>query len=206
MPQVRLIIGVIAVLGAGLLAGGNSAAAAGPRTLLVDDDRAQCPAARFNSVQPAVKAALRGDRVLVCGGTYTETVLIRRPLSLTAQTPAATAVNCLANDTARDPRIAVIIGAVTAAADDVTIDGLVITATDQLPVRTGITTDDKHSGYIIRRNVLQDLGNFGIEVQASGRRQTTVESNCVRRNGGAPGENVGDRAELSLKTVLSAGR
>ena len=132
----------------------------------------------------------------MCAGTYTESVLINRSVSVVAQTPAAPAVECLSTSIDQDARMAVLIGGITAAADDVTVDGLVITATPEVPVRTGIKTDDDYSGYLIRRNVPEDLDNYGIEIQASGRNQTVVESNCVRRNGGAHGKNVGDRAGI----------
>lgn len=46
--------------------------AANAATLAVDDDRAQCPAAQFASIQAAVNAADPGDTVAVCPGRYVE--------------------------------------------------------------------------------------------------------------------------------------
>ena len=46
--------------------------AANAATLAVDDDRAQCPAAQFASIQAAVNAAAPGDTVAVCPGRYVE--------------------------------------------------------------------------------------------------------------------------------------
>ncbi|MGB7686303.1 MAG: hypothetical protein WBL45_11040 [Solirubrobacterales bacterium] len=46
--------------------------AANAATLAVDDDRAQCPAAQFTSIQAAVDAAAPGDTVTVCPGRYVE--------------------------------------------------------------------------------------------------------------------------------------
>ena len=69
MPRAHLIVGVVALVSAGLVVGGGSAVAAAPKTLLVDDDRAQCAAARFTSIQAAVDAAgVVGDRVLCARG------------------------------------------------------------------------------------------------------------------------------------------
>ena len=90
------------------MVGGGSGAAAVPKNLIVDDDRAQCAAARFTSIQAAVDSAgAVGDRVLVCAGTYTESVLINRSVSVVAQTPAAPAVECLSTSIDQDARMAV---------------------------------------------------------------------------------------------------
>ena len=48
----------------------------GPNTLIVDDDRADCPDAAFTSIQAAVDAAGPGDKIKVCPGTYQEQVRI----------------------------------------------------------------------------------------------------------------------------------
>ncbi len=52
----------------------GAASAEGP--LVVDDDRIDCPDAQHTSIQSAVAAADRGSTVLVCKGTYPETVTI----------------------------------------------------------------------------------------------------------------------------------
>ena len=61
---------------------------ASARTLTVDDDKAQCPAAPYTEIQAAVDAAVTGDRVNVCPGTYPEQVHLdsssRRNVSLVA--------------------------------------------------------------------------------------------------------------------------
>ena len=55
-----------------------ASAQASPTTWLVDDDRADCPRADFDSIQAAVAAAAPGDKVLVCAGTYREQVIVRK--------------------------------------------------------------------------------------------------------------------------------
>lgn len=52
-------------------------------TLIVDDDRRECPHAGFRSIQGAVDAAAPGDAINVCPGTYDEQVVIAKPLALT---------------------------------------------------------------------------------------------------------------------------
>ncbi|MDO8187069.1 Ig-like domain-containing protein [Conexibacter sp. JD483] len=49
-----------------------SASAAQAATLTVDDDRAECPAATYTSVQAAVDAAAAGDTITICPGSYVE--------------------------------------------------------------------------------------------------------------------------------------
>lgn len=49
------------------LAGSATAA-----NVVVDDDRAECPAAGFTSVQAGVNAASSGDTVVICPGSYVE--------------------------------------------------------------------------------------------------------------------------------------
>jgi len=45
-------------------------------TLVVDDDFLDCPQADFSSIQAAVAAADPGNKILVCPGTYRETVVV----------------------------------------------------------------------------------------------------------------------------------
>lgn len=70
------------------------AATAQARDIVVDDDRVQCPGAAFTAVQPAVDAAVRGDVVRVCRGTYAGQVVV--PAELTnvklVSAPAGAAV------------------------------------------------------------------------------------------------------------------
>src|ERR1700676_3465112 len=51
-------------------------------TLVVDDDRVQCPNAGFTSIQAAVNAATAGDRINVCPGSYREQVRVNKPLTI----------------------------------------------------------------------------------------------------------------------------
>ena len=50
----------------------GAAPVAGAATLRVDDDRGQCPAAQYTSIQAAVNAAAPGDTVTICPGSYAE--------------------------------------------------------------------------------------------------------------------------------------
>lgn len=48
------------------------AAAASAQDFLIDDDKAECPAAQFSKVQPAIDAAEGGDTLIICEGVYAE--------------------------------------------------------------------------------------------------------------------------------------
>ena len=50
----------------------------GKNVLVVDDDKAQCKKADFTTIQAAVTAASSGATVLVCAGTYHESVTITK--------------------------------------------------------------------------------------------------------------------------------
>jgi len=56
-----------------------SAAPALSRTLVVDNDAAECPHAQYNTIQQAVAVAEAGDKILVCPGLYTGTVPVGTP-------------------------------------------------------------------------------------------------------------------------------
>lgn len=51
-------------------------------TLLVDDDKVQCPNAAYTSIQAAVNAASPGDKINVCPGTYREQVRVTKRLTI----------------------------------------------------------------------------------------------------------------------------
>jgi hypothetical protein len=60
-----VVLGAIAALG-------FAAAPAQAASLVVDDNRVECPSAAFTSIQAAVDAAAAGDTIAVCAGTYVE--------------------------------------------------------------------------------------------------------------------------------------
>jgi len=64
----------VAIYASVLLCFGTAPAFA--RTLVVDNDGAECPRAQYNTIQQAVAAAEAGDKILVCPGLYLGTVLV----------------------------------------------------------------------------------------------------------------------------------
>jgi len=66
--------------------------------LLVDDDRVQCPAATFTSIQDAINAAKAGSLIRVCAGTYREQLSINKSLSIEGDNGAIVLpINMVAN-------------------------------------------------------------------------------------------------------------
>src|SRR6516162_9422359 len=56
--------------------------------ILVDDDKVECPGAKFTSIKTSVNAASPGEQIIVCKGIYKEQVVIRKPLSIDAASGA----------------------------------------------------------------------------------------------------------------------
>lgn len=80
----RLVSGVVvlavvlsAFAGAGSLSGAHPAAGSASETLVVDNDRVDCPDAKYTSIQTAVTAAPAGATVRVCAGTYLQNVTVQ---------------------------------------------------------------------------------------------------------------------------------
>ncbi len=67
----------VAIYASVLLCFGTAPAFA--RTLVVDNDAAECPKAEYNTIQQAVAAAQAGDKILVCPGLYRGTVVVETP-------------------------------------------------------------------------------------------------------------------------------
>src|SRR5438067_1068108 len=170
-----------------LLAAAVGPAAAGPRTLIVDDDKQQCPNADFTSINVAIAAAVPGDKIRVCPGLYNETVVADKAgLTLKGSTNSSKTEPCLRGDDAANPnQDSVVNGAVTLAANGVSLDSFTV---QEAPVTSdlapaGITTSASFSGYVIRNDVVQNNPN-GINLKSNGTTPTLVDHNCIQQNNG----------------------
>ena len=56
--------------------------AAHAQTILVDDNKANCPTATFSAIQPAIDSASPGETVRVCKGVYHEQLIISKSISV----------------------------------------------------------------------------------------------------------------------------
>jgi parallel beta-helix repeat protein len=176
---------------AALVLAASIAASAGraATTLVVDDDKVQCPGAAFTSIQAAVSAAAPGDTIRVCPGTYAATTINERDVTLVGDTGSLGMSPCLAGG-----------GGTNAAADSIVNGGFTVAAngveirhfTVQGTAGPGIHVAGTLSGTTLRNNVIQ--GNtFGIYLNSNGVQPTRATGNCIRSNnagGSASGNGV----------------
>ncbi|MGH3371920.1 MAG: right-handed parallel beta-helix repeat-containing protein [Nocardioidaceae bacterium] len=159
-PRAVASAGAMLVLGlVGLMA--PSASADAP--LVVDDDRAQCPHASHTSIQSAVAAARPGDKVVVCEGTYHETVTVTTDdVRLVADGEGGVVVN---GERVRQR------GFVLAAVRGVTIQGF--TVRDHLESGINLSAGADHN--VVRHNVTSGNG-FGIQLASAGSGNAVVHN------------------------------
>jgi parallel beta-helix repeat protein len=98
-------------------------------TLVVGDDKKQCPMAQFMEIEDAVIAAPSGATIHVCPGTYKKQVIITKPLTITADTgsilqPTGAIPNTFnADDNTSITALLLVIGARGVSINDLTVDG-----------------------------------------------------------------------------------
>ena len=131
--------------------------------LVVDDDGADCPNADFNSIQAAVTAGGPGTKILVCPGTYPETVTIdatKDGLELKAKKRQEARI--VPTMTSLPWRAIVYI-----AASDVKLDGFEINGMGSPMERFGVLIREGGSAEVTRNHITQILSaddGTGIQV------------------------------------------
>jgi hypothetical protein len=171
--SLAVLFGATAVVGLSV-----TPAAAG--TLVVDDDLAQCPTAAYMSIQVAAMAALPGDTIKVCPGTYTENVLVTKPLTfLGAQ--AGKDARRDRNNLQKESVLNHANGGFTGVGllSNVTIDGFTIQG-QGVTSRSGIDfSSSGGSGYQVLNNVIQNWWR-GVGFNSNGTNQTLFRHNLIR--------------------------
>jgi Right handed beta helix region len=189
--SLRLVSVVVLVAAASLLQATSALAA----TRVVDDDRAQCSDAQFASINFAVAAANPGDTIKVCPGLYQESVRVPKTLSLSGPGGELSVTRCL-TEARGDPIREAVVDPPDIAnstfgfggppwgfrleADAIRLAGFTIQgALDG----AGVSTSPLHSGYDIRKNVIQNntLG-VGVDFHSAGGALSLVDNNCIREN------------------------
>jgi hypothetical protein len=185
----------LAVLGlTGMLIASKPAAAA---TLVVDDDKVQCPHAAYTSIQDAVNDAAPGDTIKVCAGTYHEDVGINKTLILHGAGPAP---KDRTGDPTKEAIVQPTVVGMDVTADDVVISGFTV---EDVPSRPGIQTSELHSGYLIRGNRFNDNPNngVGLRLNSSGAKKSIVEHNYFNGDSAAA-ETDGIFSNTGLHNVV----
>ena len=94
---------------------------------MVDDDKKECPAATFTSIQAAVNAASPGDQIVVCKGIYVEQVAIHKSLFIDATSGAILMPSGMqANSASLFDGSPLAVAVLVSDAKDVVINGLVV--------------------------------------------------------------------------------
>lgn len=121
-------------------------------TLMVDDDHKQCPDALYSSIQDAVNAALPGDIVEVCPGTYREQVTIpatKTSLELISERPGKATIQAPA---AMTPNPSGIKSIVEVDAKNVLVQGFTIAGPSQ-GIDVGVLIDQKGSATLAQNHI-----------------------------------------------------
>lgn len=179
----RRMVFPLALLTALLSAGAGSASAA---TLVVDDDGRQCKKADYRTISAAVAAAEPGDKVKVCPGLYTESVVVNKAGLKLSATKGRRVRDCFdPTPSPADPTRQAIVTAPGARAFDLQADGITLTGFVVQGSSQGIKTDQRFSGYRVRRNLVQQ-NSIGSAFGGSGERLSRLSHNCFRHNGTFP--------------------
>lgn len=186
-------------------------------TLTVDDDGVDCPGAGFTTVSGAVAAAIAGDTIEVCNGTYTEQVVINKSLTLKAKpthTPSVVAPAVMSGSQA--------IITVTGSGVNATVDGLIISGPGGggcNTLRYGIRVEGGANA-TIKNNLIKDIrdnpfsgcqNGVGILVGRQFEATTgtaTIYDNVIQgyQKGGIVVDNTGSSAVITDNIVTGAGR
>src|ERR1700676_3485112 len=94
--------------------------------LLVDDDKVQCPAATFTSIQDAINAADPGSLIRVCPGTYREQLSINKSLSIEGDNGAIVLPTRMIANTAGSSGPPIAAALLVKDAANVEIEGLIV--------------------------------------------------------------------------------
>lgn len=213
--------GFIALLAAAVLAGLAASQAFAATTHNVDDDGLQCFGAPFTDIQSAVNAAVTGDTVRVCPGTYDESVTISTPgIIVRASSSHPDVSKC--NGTRTNSNRTFVTGADPFPGDNVSDPGadsgpafsllasniqLLNFVVEDVDGWLGIYVSPSTSGHLIQMNLVQD-NEGGLYLNTSGASTTNVMKNCFRQNTLNPGAGYSENgiaSDQGVKKVTISG-
>jgi parallel beta-helix repeat protein len=192
------------------------------KTLLVDDDKVQCPTAAFTKIQDAVSAAANGDTIRVCAGVYKEQVTITKALTITGDNGAIVMPSAVVSNstslTSGNPIAAVILVMNSTDTDlsGLTVDGANNGITGCAPNLIGIYY--RNASGTIQNNTVRNMklspalngcqSGLGIFVQSGlGTSKVTIDTNSVHdfQKNGITGNEVGTSVTVRHNVVAGVG-
>ena len=191
--------------------------------LVVDDDRAECPAAGFTKIQDAVNAASAGATIRICAGTYPEQVSISKNLTLRGENGAILLPsNVTANTSSLVSNAPLAAMVVVADADDVTLDNLTVDGANNGITGCGpdlIGVFFRNASGKIRNLAVRNMklaaslngcqSGLGVFVQSGNGKTSHVEiiGNSVHdfQKNGITGNEMGTEVHISNNTVSGLG-
>jgi len=162
--------------------------------------------ATFSTIQAGVNAAASGATVKVCPGTYPESVIVNKPLTIQGAQVGVDGRTRVPSSESIVTSPTVDAGGFILAADNITIDGFELLNGSG----PGVTTNNDHSGYKVQNNII--TGNvMGVYANSNGTYQSVIQLNGIHDNnngaGSAPGngiyEDQGTRNLLIQNNVIS---
>jgi parallel beta-helix repeat protein len=192
------------------------------KTLLVDDDKAQCPTATFTKIQDAVNAATNGATIRVCAGLYKEQVTISKSLTINGDNGAIvmpTGVVTNSTSLASGNPIAAVI--LVTNSTEVDLSGLIVDGANNgltgcAPNLIGIYY--RNASGTVQNNTVRNMklstalngcqSGLGIFVQSGfGTSKVTIDTNSVHdfQKNGITGNEVGTAVTIKNNVVTGLG-
>ena len=190
--------------------------------LLVDDDKVQCPAATFTSIQDAINAANAGSLIRVCPGTYREQLSINKSLSIEGDNGAIVMPGNMVANTSGSSGAPIAAAILVKNAANVEIEGLIVdTANSGI---TGCAPDligilYQNSSGSLEHNAVRNTklsaslngcqSGDGIVVQTlgGGASNVSIDDNSVHdyQKNGITGNELGTEVVISNNVVTGLG-
>jgi nitrous oxidase accessory protein NosD len=190
--------------------------------LLVDDDKVQCPAATFTSIQDAINAANAGSLIRVCPGTYHEQLSINKSLSIEGDNGAIVMPGNMVANTTGSSGAPIAAAILVKNAANVEIEGLILDTANSgisgcAPDLIGILY--QNSSGSIEHNAVRNTklsaslngcqSGDGIVVQTlgGGTSNVSIDDNSVHdyQKNGITGNELGTEVAISNNVVTGLG-